>query len=267
MIWIIAGTRDGREIAAHLADSFQKRKEKGNRAPEIFLTVVSTYGKKLAMHEGIEVEVGRFTKEDMVSEISKMGITAILDASHPYAAIVSETAREAAAETGVSYIRYERPGAALPDYEKLHVVSNEAEAAETVGRLGNKILLTTGSKTLKTFVTSPFLAGKEIWARVLPTSSVLSECEALGLLPKYILALQGPFSYKMNAAMIHDYEIDVLVTKNSGLIGGSDKKFSAAVDAGIHIVVIEKPKAPVSGIVLTDPEEAVRYMEEHYEFH
>ena len=268
MIWIIAGTRDGREIAARLADSFQKRKEKGNRAPEIFLTVVSTYGKKLAMHEGIEVEVGRFTKEDMVSEISKMGITVILDASHPYAAIVSETAREAAAEMGISYIRYERPGAALPDYEKLHIATDEAEAAETAGRLGNKILLTTGSKTLKTFVTSPFLAGKDIWARVLPTSSVLSECEALGLLPKYILALQGPFSYEMNVAMIRDYKIDVLVTKNSGLIGGSDKKFSAAVDENIHVVVIDKPKAELGGsVVLSDPEEAVRYMEEHYEFH
>ncbi len=267
MIWIIAGTKDGREIAAHLADSFQKRKEKGNGAPDILLTVVSMYGKKLAMHEGIEVEVGRFTKEDMVSEIQKTGITAILDASHPYAAIVSETAWEAAAETGVSYIRYERPGVTLPKYEKLHIAADEAEAADIAGRLGHKILLTTGSKTLKTFVTSPALSEKDIWARVLPTSGVLAECEAMGLLPKQILAIQGPFSYEMNRAMIRDYAIDVMVTKNSGAVGGSDTKLSAAVDAGILIVVIEKPKAPVSGIVLTDPEEAVRYMEEQYEFH
>ena len=48
-------------------------------------------------------------------------------------------------------------------------------------------------------------------------------CEELGMKAKNILAVQGPFSYEMNMAMIHDYKADVLITKNSGLVGGSDK--------------------------------------------
>lgn len=47
----------------------------------------------------------------------------------------------------------------------------------------------------------------------------------------------------MNLAMIHDYHADVMVTKNSGLIGGSDTKLKAAMDAGISVIVIDKPKA------------------------
>lgn len=266
MIWVIAGTKDGREIAARLADDAKAKS--GGRDAHILVTVVSAYGKRLAMHDGIEIEVGRFTKEDMLSEIQTHGITVILDCSHPYAAIVSETAQGAAKEANISYVRYERPAAALPDYDKLFCAPNEEEAARIAGERGSRILLTTGSKTLATFVKSPALAGKEIWARVLPTSAVLAECEALGLSPKQILALEGPFSYDMNRAMIADYQIDVLVTKNSGTVGGSDAKFSAAVDAGISVVVIEKPKPQSAGFpIFSNPDAVITYMEGHDEFH
>ena len=134
MIWVIAGTKDGREIAARLADD-AKAKSGGNDA-NILVTVVSAYGKRLAMHDGIEIEVGRFTKEDMLSEIKTHGVTVILDCSHPYAAIVSETAREAATDAGISYVRYERPAVPLPEYEKLFCVPNEEEAARVAGEQG-----------------------------------------------------------------------------------------------------------------------------------
>lgn len=57
---------------------------------------------------------------------------------------------------------------------------------------------------------------------------------------KHILAIQGPFSYEMNLAMIRDYKADVMVTKNSGLIKGSDTKLRAAMDAGISVIIIDK---------------------------
>ena len=139
---------------------------------------------------------------------------------------------------------------------------------KTAGQLGKSILLTTGSKTLATFVEAKALEGKEIWARVLPTSNVIKMCEDLGMKAKYILALQGPFSYEMNLAMIHDYHADVMVTKNSGLIGGSDTKLKAAMDAGISVIVIDKPKAKLDGaVVFSTVEGVLNYMEEHYGFH
>ena len=73
-------------------------------------------------------------------------------------------------------------------------------------------------------------------------------CEELGMKAKNILAVQGPFSYEMNMAMIHDYKADVLITKNSGLVGGSDKKLEAAMSAGIAVIVIEKPKSVLTGV-------------------
>lgn len=266
MIWIISGTQDGREIAARLAD-WMKTQPEGERA-EIFMTVVSQYGKRLAQHEGITIEVGRFTENDMVKEIGEKHITCILDCSHPYAAIVSETARAACRRTGIAYVRYERPEIELPRYDKLYHARDEFEAAELAGELGKSILLTTGSKTLHTFIESPALRGKEIWARVLPLSSVIKMCEDLGMKARYILAIQGPFSYEMNRAMIRDYHADVMVTKNSGLVGGSDTKLAAAMDEHIAVIVIDKPKAHLDGApVFSTAEQVLKYMEEHHEIY
>lgn len=266
MIWIISGTKDGREIGARLADWMQAQPEA--RRQEILMTVVSQYGKVLAEHTGIDIEVGRFRQEDMERVIREKGITVILDCSHPYAAIVSETARAACREAGIGYVRYERPEIPLPAYDRLLHAKNETEAACLAGKFGESILLTTGSKTLSTFVHAEALQGKELWARVLPTSEVIRMCEELGLRAKYILAIQGPFSYEMNRAMIRDCHADVLVTKNSGLVGGSDTKLAAAMDEGIYVIVIDKPKARLDGVpVFSTQEDVVNYMEEHHEFY
>lgn len=118
MIWIISGTQDGREIGAALADREQSKPEGERR--EILMTVVSQYGKVLAAHKGLDIEVGRFREEDMLRVIREKGISLILDASHPYAAIVSETARAACTKAGIDYVRYERAEIPLPDYDKLY---------------------------------------------------------------------------------------------------------------------------------------------------
>ena len=118
------------------------------------------------------------------------------------------------------------------------------------------------------FVHAEALKGKEIWARVLPVSGVIKLCEDLGMKAKYILAMQGPFSYEMNLAMIHDYEADVMVTKNSGLVGGSDTKLKAAMDAGISVIVIDKPVTDLSGFpVFSTQQDILNYMEEYYGFY
>ena len=119
MIWIISGTQDGRELGAELAD--RENLKNPDERKGILMTVVSQYGKVLAEHTGIDIEVGRFTKPDMVRIIHDKDIELIIDASHPYAAIVSETAFSACRETGIQYIRYERPEIPLPDYDKLYV--------------------------------------------------------------------------------------------------------------------------------------------------
>ena len=50
MIWVIAGTLDGRTLAVEI----QKR-----TGEDVLVTVVSQYGAELAAHKGITVHTGR----------------------------------------------------------------------------------------------------------------------------------------------------------------------------------------------------------------
>ncbi len=246
MIWVIAGTLDGR----HLATEIYK-----TTGQTVFVSVVSDYGAQLAQTEGIDVYTGRLTKEDMIRMIEEKQIHLLVDASHPYAAVVSKTAREAAKEKGIPYIRYEREEAPLPAYDKLYHVYSELQAAELAGSLGEHIFLTTGSKTGPIFANAPALQHKTVWTRVLPTASVIEECERLGYLPKHIIAMQGPFSYELNKAMFQHAKANVVVMKNSGLVGGADTKLQAAIDLQLHIIVIDRPPTPPGVLVVHKNEE------------
>ena len=241
MIWVIAGTLDGRNLAVTVRETTKE---------PVFVSVVSQYGAQLAAHEGIEVHTGRLDKEAMKEIIADKKIRLLIDASHPYAAVVTATARDAAAEMNIPFLRFERKEVPLPDYDKLHHVSNEVEAAALAGKLASslhkRVYLTTGSKTMGIFAKAEALQDIDVWTRVLPTAEVLGIMEDLGVSPKRIIAMQGPFSYDMNKVMFADTKADVVVMKNSGLVGGSDTKLQAAIDLGLHIIVIDRPE-PAKG--------------------
>lgn len=248
MIWVIAGTLDGRKLAMKLADE--------GFGP-VLVSVVSHYGAQLSEHKGIEVYTGRLDKMAMVDMIREKEIYLLIDASHPYAAIVTQTASEAAQAVGIPFIRFERPEVALPAYNKLYHTANEEEAAALAGQVGHRIFLTTGSKTMAVFAKAKALQDKDVWTRVLPTKAVLEIMEELGVSPKYIIAMQGPFSYALNRAMFSEKQVDTIVMKNSGLVGGSDTKLQAAMDLGLHIILIDRPKVEVKGLVVTETDTAI----------
>ena len=147
-------------------------------------------------------------------------IRIFVDATHPYAVNVSCNAMTACAAAGLPYIRYERDVTDI-SYENVHLVHGYEEACETCARLGKTVFLTTGSRNLERFVKAPALKDCTLIARVLPTAEVVELCEKLGLTPAQIIAMQGPFSREMNRSMYEKYGADVIVTKNSGMVGGT----------------------------------------------
>lgn len=253
MIWVIAGTLDGRTLAVDIQE---------RTGEKVLVSVVSAYGAKLSQHEGIEVFTGRLDQAGMCQMIKDKGIHVLIDASHPYAAIVTATAQEAAKTMDIPFFRYERKEVPLPRYDKLHHVANEEEAAALAGQLGNRVYLTTGSKTMAIFAGSPALQGKDVWTRVLPTAEVLQMMKDLQVSPKRIIAMQGPFSYDMNRVMFKDTGAQVVVMKNSGLVGGSDTKLQAAMDLGLHIILIDRPHIQIDGPIVGSKEEFFALWEE-----
>lgn len=239
MILVLAGTRDGRQLAAKLAET----------GYEVMVSVVSQYGKELSADPKLLVNAGPLDREGLEQLVRRRVVRAIVDASHPYAVNVSANAIAAAEAGGVCYLRYERPNAPLPDYDKLIQASDSRQAAKLAAEWGPVIFLTVGSRNLDIFRQEPLLAGCRLVARVLPEASVIAQCAALGFSPGDIVAIQGPFSHTLNTALYKEYGATVVVTKNSGEIGGSHTKFTAAIELGLPIVVIDRPAIHYPAIV------------------
>ncbi len=118
----------------------------------------------------------------------------------PYAEVVSQNIVRACASVGVLLSRYQRPEQ-LSDlrHPLLHVVGDLNEACAVARRLGERILLTTGSKDL---AAAGGTGGETLLARVLPVPEVVQHCSDLGFGVGEIFALCGPFSAEFNAAFI-----------------------------------------------------------------
>ena len=99
-------------------------------------------------------------------------------------------------------------------------------------RLGERILLTTGSKDLA--ARRAGLAEKTLLARVLPVPEVVQHCSDLGFGVGEIFALCGPFSAEFNAAFYRQCRADVVVTKASGAEGGYQEKYNPVLMGILH---------------------------------
>ena len=241
MIFVAAGTQDGRELAGALL----------SKGYPVTASVVSSYGEKLLeRYPGLGINDRPLDEDALRAYIREHDVNLFVDASHPYAANVSQNAMEACHAAGIPYIRYERRSVPV-DYENVYPVETYEEAAKEAARLGKTVFLTTGSRNLKVFTSSEALKGHIVIARILPTAKVLSECEELGLTPKEIVALQGPFSEELNIALYRQYGADVVVTKNSGEIGGTDTKLTAAQKLELPVVMIDRPKLDYDVIAYT----------------
>lgn len=238
-IFLIAGTEDGRQLADYLH----------KRGFDVTASVVSDYGRKLLETcAGVKINDKPLNRQELENLLSEDGFNCLVDASHPYAQNVSTNAIDATSAAQIPYIRYERAEVALA-YDKIYPVDSYEAAAHKARELGKNIFITTGSRNLKTFV--DLLKDCNLTVRVLPTAEVLAQCEALGLTPKQIVAMQGVFSTELNIALFKHACAEVIVTKNSGQIGGADTKLKAAQILNLPVVMINRPKLAYPNVAAT----------------
>ncbi|HOS42848.1 MAG TPA: precorrin-6A/cobalt-precorrin-6A reductase, partial [Armatimonadota bacterium] len=134
MILVLGGTADARAIAMALRDAGQA----------VTLTTVGAYAGELAA--GVTVRVGALDARALADLLPT--VTAVIDATHPFATAISRLAIALCPQHGVPYLRYERPQARLT--AGIIAAASAEEAAADAVRLarGGLIFLTVGSKTL-----------------------------------------------------------------------------------------------------------------------
>lgn len=233
-ILLFAGTTEGRNLAEFL--------EKNQIPTEV--CVATQYGETL-LEEGkyLHVHAGRLDETEMEQQIQKKQITLVIDATHPYAVIVSQNIRRACSRTGTEYIRLARKetdASWKQEMEDVTEVASVAEAAAFLAKKEGRIFAATGSKELSAYQVIPNYQDRVV-ARVLSTPEAVSECAMLGFSGKNLICMQGPFTEDLNVAMLRQAQASWMVTKESGKAGGFLEKLRAAKKAGAKLVVIKRP--------------------------
>ncbi|MCI3923211.1 precorrin-6A reductase [Paenibacillus sp. TRM 82003] len=233
MIFMLCGTSDARSLAVRVREA----------GYPLIASVVTDSAAKSLEEAGIPVRTGRLPVEAMTAVLRELGASIVVDASHPFAEEAHKNAMEAARALKLPYVRLERASLAYGEHPLLSVVASYEEAALEAKRLKGSVMLTTGSKTLPVF--AKYLIGDpevRLVARMLPRKDNMELCEALGVEQRNIIAMQGPFSAELNAALYRQYATDVMVTKESGRVGAVDEKVEAALSAGIRVILISRPE-------------------------
>ena len=222
---LFSGTTEGRAFSKQL----------GALGADVLVSVATDLGaEEQGSAPGVTVRAGRLEPEEMTALLQ--GADLCIDATHPYAVEATKNIRAAAARAGVKYRRLLRAPSPLP--EGALVFAGAAEAARELARTEGNVLLTTGAKELGAF--SP-IAPERCYPRVLPTREGIAACEAAGVPHRNIIAMQGPFSRALNEALIRQFEIRWLVTKDGGAAGGFAEKVQAAQSTGAQLVVLRRP--------------------------
>jgi precorrin-6Y C5,15-methyltransferase (decarboxylating) len=235
-ILIFAGTTEGRKIAEYAS----------RHEISAYVCVATEYGESLLpQNEHVTVSHKRLTEEEMGELMERLKPRFTIDATHPYAAVVTENIRKACENAGTPYVRLLRqstevdPRAQNAQKEVVYVDSIE-EAVNYLEHTQGGILATTGSKELKKF-TKLTNYQERVYARVLSLPKVAADCGQLGFEGKHLICMQGPFSRELNEAMLRQLDCRYLVTKESGSTGGFLEKWEAAKACGCQMVIIGRP--------------------------
>ncbi len=231
MILVLAGTTEGRELTAVLQQA-------GYR---VSVAVVSSYGEDLlSLQAGSEVVAGRLDREGFTRWVTGQATSAVVDATHPFAEQISQLAMQVTAELGIPYIRLERPKEPLPQHPLIKSIER-LEKMEEYFLSGQTVFSTLGTNHLEQLLDMSQRKAVRLVVRVLPRADVLKRCEELGLQPEQIIALKGPFSMELNRQLYLHYRADLILSKDSGQVGGLDSKIAAAMELEIPIVVWSRP--------------------------
>lgn len=228
MILLLGGTTEAIEIATALAD----------RKLKVLVSNATDYTLDVNADANIELRTGPLDEQQLAELILQKNISAIVDATHPYAEQITAIAQVVAEKQNIKYFRFQRAQTQF-DYENTYLAKDHGEAAAKVFSYGCPVLLTIGSRNLACYAAGE--SGK-LFVRVLPVAESLDKCAELGIIDEHVIAAKGPFGIEDNVAVIKKHGIGVIVTKDSGVVGGVPEKIEAAKQQNCKVVVVGRPE-------------------------
>ncbi|MFD6324390.1 cobalt-precorrin-6A reductase [Streptomyces sp. NPDC058442] len=223
-VLVLGGTTEARELAAELT---------ARPGVRVTTSLAGRVARPAAVAGGMRVG-GFGGARGLADWLRDQDVTALVDATHPFAERITANAARAATAAGVPLVVLRRLGWQPGPDDRWHPVPTLEAAAELLPRLGRRAFLTTGRLGLAAF------------ARLTRLHFTVRSVEPPEPpLPPHTCVLldRGPFTVAEETALLREHRIDVLVTKDSGGTATS-AKLTAARELGLPVVVVRRPPLP-----------------------
>ena len=231
-ILILGGTTEARLLAGRLA----------TRA-DLEVTLSLAGRTKSPAAQGVPVRSGGFGgAAGLADYVVKERIGALIDATHPYANVISANAAAAARQTHVPFVALRRAPWVAVAGDRWTEVSDVNAAVKALGQEPRRAFIALGRNELAPFVQAP--QHFYLIRSVDPVDPPLA-------LPHvtYVMG-RGPFGEANDRALMTAHRIDAVVAKNSGGTA-TYGKIAAARSLGIEVIILRRPPAPDAPAVET----------------
>jgi precorrin-6A/cobalt-precorrin-6A reductase len=238
-VLILGGTGDARRLAEALI-----------REPALRVALSLAGRTANPRAQAGEVRIGGFGgAEGLAHYIREKDVGVMVDATHPFAARISENAERAAAQAGVPLVALERapwPPVAGDNWIEAESV---AHAADLLGESPRTVFLAIGRQEIAPFAARPQHA--YIVRSVDPVDPAEAPANS-----RFILE-RGPFDTAAERALFEENGVEIVVAKNSGG-DATYGKIAAARVLGLPVVMVRRPRPPARDGVATVEEALAR---------
>eukprot|EP01037_Dinobryon_pediforme_P001882 gene1883-1913_t len=242
-VLILGGTTEASALAAWLAGR-----------PDFHAMLSFAGTTKAPRPPPIPYRIGGFGGADgLATFLTAGGFTAMIDATHPFAAQMKRHAAQAAARTGIAATAVLRPGWTETDGDRWLRVADMTQAATALGIQPRRVLLTIGQKDLAAFRNTHH---RTVLRSVdpPPTVSLPEGCS--------VITARGPFDVDDERVLLRNHSIEILVTKDSGGTA-TQPKLEAARQLGLQVVMVDRPPPPQGVQTLPDADAAIQWLLAH----
>lgn len=222
-VLILGGTAEAGALARAIAGT-------GEAAPILSLAGLT----EAAPVEGVVMRSGGFGGPEGLTEyLRATGVVAVFDATHPFAARITEHAARACAAAGVPRFRLQRALWQIQPGDRWHAVETIAQGLDWLLPRARRLFVTLGRKALDEL------------GRAEAFTFVMRGITRPESLPENVVWVSGrpPFPVEEEVAMLRRQEVRALFIQASG--GElTYAKLAAARELGLPVVMLTRPQAP-----------------------
>lgn len=221
---LLAGTGDAKRIGARLADANIRTIASlagATRSPEML---------------SVPTRVGGFGGESGFRKyLSANGITAVLDATHPFATKITNRTAKVCKDLGLPHLYYLRPPWEAAKDDNWKMINSEEDAAAHIP-MSATVFLGTGRQSLSLFAN---LEGRRVICRQIDPPTAPFPFEG----GEFLIG-RPPFPVAREKELFSALGINWIVVKNAGG-QASRTKLIAAAELSIPVLMIKRPPPPL----------------------